>query len=107
MKKVNILGTEYEIVESTYKDDSALLEYGGYCDRSARKIVISMESPPHPMAAEDQEVTRRATIRHELTHAFFAESGHSRWCDDEDLVDWIALQFPKMMKAMQELECIE
>lgn len=42
----------------------------------------------------------KRVMRHEIIHAFFYESGldvESSWGTDGTLVDWIALQFPKVV----------
>ena len=57
----------------------------------------------------DIEPVQKKTLRHEIIHAFMFESGLdecSTWGVDESLIDWIALQFPKMLKAFEEAECI-
>ena len=45
-------------------------------------------------------------IRHEIVHAYFHEAGLMNYCYDERLVDWIALQLPKMTKSMEKLGCL-
>jgi hypothetical protein len=47
-------------------------------------------------------------MRHELVHAFLFESGlhNDSWAANEAAVDWIANQFPKILKAFQEAGCI-
>lgn len=50
------------------------------------------------------------TFRHEIVHAFFYESGLSNEADfaqNEMLIDWIALQFPKMLKVMMRAKAFE
>lgn len=45
-------------------------------------------------------------IRHELIHAFIYESGLSnenKWAENEELVDWIAIQFPKLKKCFEKI----
>jgi hypothetical protein len=44
--------------------------------------------------------------RHEIIHAFFAESGITEWERDERLVDYMAIQFPKMLEAFKQVEAI-
>ncbi len=51
----------------------------------------------------------KATLRHEIVHAFLGESGLSAnsnesdaWARNEEMVDWFALQGPKIYKAWQE-----
>lgn len=53
-------------------------------------------------------------MRHEITHAFFFESGLQEsslqycngWAENEEMVDWVAVQFPKMLQVFKEAECI-
>ena len=55
--------------------------------------------PPDPMNMRDLD-----KIRHELVHAFAYESGlaeNSPWAFNEEMTDWIAIQFPKMLKAFE------
>ena len=101
MKHVNVLGEKYRIVERNYLEDPRLIEYAGYCDKTSRTIVISERCPPSALDVENAENSKRETIRHELAHAFFFESGMTDWGNDERLVDWIAIQFPKMLEAMK------
>ena len=94
--EVNILGTDYEIVVKKYSDDEAFerRSIDGYCDHE-----------PVETAKEAQ----KQTLRHEIVHAFFSESGLSdsgfsfegAWCKNEELVDWIAWQGPKIHKAWE------
>ena len=61
---------------------------------------------PHPMNVGDLEATKNKVIRHELIHAFLFESGlaeNSEWGQDETLVDWMAIQIPKIVNAMKEV----
>ena len=48
-------------------------------------------------------------IRHEIVHAFLYESGldvnslsGGAWAKNEEMVDWMAIQIPKILKAFQE-----
>lgn len=45
-------------------------------------------------------------LRHELIHAFFCEAGLDDYSSNEQLVDWIAIQSPKIFKIFQELEIL-
>ena len=50
-----------------------------------------------------KKLRRDEVIRHEVIHAFFAESGLSKYGDDEVLVDWIAKQMPKINEAVNKI----
>ena len=105
--KLNILGTEYDYAESTAKEDVRLAENYGYYDFSERIIRIESEyNENDPNAISDFDVLKDKVIRHEIIHAFMYESGMREWTEDEKLVDWLAIQFPKMLKAFQEVHCI-
>ena len=55
---------------------------------------------------EDRQMHKRNIIRHEISHAYFKESGMHRWCDDEDLVEWMANMLPRMLKTLIELDAM-
>lgn len=117
--KLNILGTEYVINRYNYKDkpDFEKRSIDGYCDSVLKEIAyVNMKTYPN-FEDETEEycsIIEKQVLRHEIVHAFLNESGlqdsasqYGRaWCKNEELVDWIALQFPKMMKAFQEAECL-
>lgn len=103
--KVNVLGTEYEIVKGvTPKQDKMMAENDGYFDFSVKKIFVA-DFSSHGW--NDKKIYENKVIRHELVHAFLYESGlsvNSDWAENEELVDWIAIQIPKMSKVFMELE---
>ena len=108
MIKINVLGTEYQLIESTAENDPILDSYDGYCDDSVKKCVIKKIKPVLDVKA-DPEAIKKRIIRHELTHAFLSESGlccDSDWATNEEMVDWIARQFPKMLKAFKEAKAL-
>ena len=48
-------------------------------------------------------------MRHEIIHAFLCESGlaeNSDWATNEELVDWIAIQAPKLIKAWKDADAL-
>ena len=97
---VDVLGTEYTIIESDRVQNTNLNNMDGYCDHSTKKIVIdTFQNQPGSM--EDLDKYRNHVIRHELVHAFLFESGLGceSWANNEEIVDWIAYQFPKIAKA--------
>jgi hypothetical protein len=61
--------------------------------------------PESPNQLEDMEAYKKKVIRHEVIHAFFFESGlgDSSYGKNEELVDWIAMQFPKIAEVFEEL----
>lgn len=118
-KKVNILGTTYTIrrVDAGQDEYMDKMQFGGYCDGTAKEIaILNMKTLPD-FANEPGEVITRAeneTLRHEVIHAFFNESGlkwnatlvEKSWVKNEEMVDWIAIQFPKILKVFMKLGCV-
>lgn len=108
--KVNILGTEYTIIECSEIEDESLKKMDGYCDKTTKRIVITTPTPESDLG--DWQVYRNKIMRHEIIHAFLFESGlhenfeHKQFGHDETMVDWIAVQFPKMQKVFEEAGCL-
>lgn len=108
--KLNILGTDYDFKYASDEDVAKEMcgqpgEFGGYCDGYNKSIVIGKCN-----LMLGDEVTKKTiqseSIRHEIIHAFMNESGlkgNSEWAHNEELVDWIALQFPKILKVYEKL----
>ena len=109
-KKVNVLGTEYLIDFREEKDDSKLSHYDGYCDDTTKQIVVEdYTNDKDTLSKGDLNVYAMSCLRHELIHAFLFESGlaqNSKWANNEEAVDWIARQFPKILEAFKQAECI-
>lgn len=107
---VNVLGTIYRVEESDKEKDPQLDEYtDGFCDTSIKRCIIdNMKSVAEdPTSKKDLEAYKRQVKRHELIHAFLHESGldANSWANNEEMVDWIAIQFPKLAAAFAEAEC--
>lgn len=104
---VDILGTKYLIIQSNEVDDLTLKNCDGYCDTSVKKIVIGTFDEA-PGSLENLNEYRKKVIRHELIHAFLFESGLgcNSWADKEEIVDWIAIQFPKLLKTFESTNLI-
>lgn len=99
---INILGTEYEIVVDSTGKNPKLKNANGSCELYSKKIIVEGDYDNDP----DNEYLKKKVLRHEIVHAYFYESGINSWCQDEALVDWIALQIPKILHTMKEANCI-
>jgi hypothetical protein len=119
-KSVKILGTKYTIHKIAPGCDEFMekMQFGGYCDGGAKKIVVLDIQLLPDWANEPKEVIaskENETLRHEIIHAFLNESGlgwntfpvEHAWAKNEEMVDWIAIQFPKILKVYKELGCEE
>lgn len=119
-KSVEILGAKYTIRKVKVGQDEFMdrLQYGGYCNGTAREIVLLDLKTVPDWASESPEIIQRKereTLRHEVIHAFLNESGlgwntlplEHAWAKNEEMVDWIAIQFPKIHKVYVKLGCAE
>jgi len=105
--KLNILGTEYELKRAGQKDDTRLEDNDGYCDEYAKIIGVCDDyNENFSQGTRKLDVFKKKVLRHEIIHAFLFESGLTEQGQDEELVDWLAVQFPKMLKAFQEVDAI-
>ena len=101
--RINILGSEWTIVERSEKEDQNLENADGYCDWTTRTIVVEREMVGN---LGDMESYIRKVKRHEIVHAFLQESGlyecsaaTEAWANNEEMVDWIARLGPKLYEA--------
>lgn len=105
--KIDILGTSYEIIRQTEEENQKLKDANGLCEIYSKKIVLREINEDDPNYYENIEAWKNKTFRHEIIHAFFAESGLRNNCayaEDEELVDWIAIQFPKILQVFEKLK---
>ena len=111
MKKINILGEQWTIEYKCKAEDKYLNDCDGYCDKTTRTIVIDDEEEGSELGRFD--LYQKKVLRHELIHAFLFESGlgenhqhANEFGHDETMIDWVAIQFPKLIKAFDECECL-
>ena len=105
--KINILGTEYDFDGSEARKDVKLTNYDGYTDFYTKTIRYETNHNRNdPNSIGDFDVWTAQTKRHEIIHAFLFESGLSDYAENELVVDWIAIQFPKMLEAFKRADCI-
>lgn len=120
MMTVNVLGTQYTIEYRDYDDDPYFAKSGvqGYCSGPVRHIIVigNLKSSEKWDLGSDEynELATKQLLRHEITHAFLAESGldcngieiDGSWACNEEMVDWIAIQGPKLYTAWKEVGCV-
>ena len=104
---VSVLGTVYDIVHHD-ATDVKLSGCSGYIEPWSKKIVLSSISPDN-YTVDKYDSFMAKVLRHEIVHAFLIESGmfQASWGGNEDIVDWIALQIPKMVDAMKSVGCLD
>ena len=109
--KTNILGTEYTV--EFRKKDPKLEDADGYCDTSTKLIVVD-DFEPDKKSKENLEGYKKKVMRHEIIHAFMHESGldvnsccfEGGWAINEEMVDWFAIQSPKIFKVFEDVGCL-
>ncbi len=114
MKKINIMGTIYKVyLNVPCSKDPYLATAYGYTDLHGKKIVVAdIRTNAGWEGADDESVKEvyASTVRHEVIHAYLMESGLNGsangvdcWARNEEMVDWFAIQFPKIVKTFHEL----
>ena len=105
--KVNILGTTYKIKRKNLKDE----DVDGWCDNTSKTIIIRKDNYNN---VGNFEYLMKKQLRHEIIHAFLYESGLDcnfehlqQFGHEETMVDWIAIQFPKIYEVYKEVGAID
>lgn len=117
--KIDVLGTKYNIkrVNNGQNEYMAKMNFGGYCDFGNKTIYILNLNTVPDWKEENEEVIlnqERETIRHELIHAFLNESGlawnsftpENAWARNEEMIDWFAIQMPKIVSAFKAADAL-
>lgn len=105
--KLNILGTEYDYEITSDKKDTRLCDNNGYCDPYEKKIAIADDYNENaPDSIKNIESFKNKIKRHEIIHSYFAESGLVEYSENEQLVDWIAWHFPKLLATFNEIDAL-
>lgn len=117
--QVKILGTTYTINYYNYTDKPCFKErsIGGYHDDTDLEIaIVRMKTFPGFEDETDEYCKKheKYTLRHEIVHAFLSQSGLNDsalqfgggWAKNEEMVDWIAYQFPKILQAFRDTDCL-
>lgn len=104
--KADILGTTYKIKRKNLKDEDT----DGWCDNTSKTIVIRKDNYNN---VGNFEQLMKKQLRHEIIHAYLSESGLQsnfenceHWGHNETMVDWMAIQFPKIYKTYKELNIL-
>ena len=117
IKTVSILGTTYRVqTKVPVSKDIELSNRFGYCSIKDHRIVVADMNTIDNWKNENETVKltqEKDTLRHEIIHAFLAESGLwgsssevECWALNEEMIDWFALQLPKMIKVFRQLDCM-
>lgn len=116
---VSVLGTDYVVHYTNYEDDDYARRenVSGYCDFVEQRIIV-VNDATIPIHAEctpaANRIYEKETLRHEIIHAFLFQSGldaaalpySGAWARNEEMIDWFAMQGPKIIKAWQEADAL-
>jgi hypothetical protein len=103
--EADILGTKYTIVFVPENKQ----DYDGICDTSIKQItVVEIASDGTDRVKKNLDYVKNKILRHEIIHAFIYESGldSGNALDEEQIVDWIAVQSPKLFEIFRKLSII-
>ena len=109
--KISILGTKYNI---RIVPASELPDKAGDTDFYTKNILLSDLSDINlEESTKDIEGFKKHSLRHEILHAFMFESGLDMqsnegvpWALNEEMIDWYAIQSPKIYKVFEELDIL-
>ncbi len=109
--KVHVLGTEYQMTVGNEDECPRLVGCDGLCDETTKQMFVESYSK-HIREADSKAnlpVLSNKVKRHEIIHAFLFESGlaeNSAWAQNEEMVDFFAIQAPKLFEAFREANAI-
>ena len=113
---IEILGTKYKLEYRNLEDNKELDEMDGYTDNYKKIIVIGNLEQRDYFKNELKgkiNIVKNKVLRHEIIHAFLFESGldtnsnrSDSWADNEEMVDWLAIQSPKIFKVYKNLDIL-
>ena len=111
-RTINVLGTDIKVVFRVEKNDPMLEDSLGYFDSSESLIVVKIPEKDKNSLG-NLENCQKKVLRHEIIHAFLYESGmdwnaspSDCWATNEEMVDWMAIQMPKIMKVFREQKLV-
>ena len=111
-----ILGTPWTVKMGSASEYPYLSESNAFMDFSVREIVV------RDLRVEEEEIdslsnviiAMNRSLRHEIIHAFLYESGllgnsqmSEHWALNEEMVDWFAIQTPKIYEVFKQLDILD
>ena len=120
LNNIDVMGSNYKIYYRTENEDPALTDCMEYCDKYQKLLVIDDTDrdivKEYKKMGNDQwvvsyECMQKKVLRHELTHAFvtecgFAESCCDQWANNEEVIDFLALNAIKLVELFKKAGAI-
>jgi hypothetical protein len=105
--EIDILGTIYKIEYKEVDEYERLERNEAITNTNDKTIIISKRERPKEY--------EHKIIRHEIIHAYLYESGLScnsnnteyGWAENEEMVDWFAIQSSKIFTTFKELGIVD
>lgn len=111
-KTICVLGTVYTIIYDA-EPENMPEDCDGCMGYSIKTIKIAKFEQDRN-SIKDLDGYTKKLLRHEIIHAFLYESGLwnntgnvKAWATSEEITDWIAIQFPKMLEAFKQADCVD
>ena len=111
-RMVNVMGTDIRVIFRQENQDEKLVDLGGYFDPTENVIVVKIPEKGKD-SLSNLENWQKKVLRHEIIHAFLHESGLDWnaspcdcWAMNEEMVDWLAIQSPKIFKLFREQKLV-
>lgn len=114
--KINVLGAEYDFQIVNKEQDKRLSNKDGYCDIYEKTICVAdvKEDEDDIDQCKNLKEYIKKISRHEIIHAFLYESGLSEsamssngsWATNEEMIDFFAMQFPKMLEVFRQVDAL-
>lgn len=119
-KFIVVLGTRYYIKFRDFSEDPKFERdnIDGYCDCVNKEIIVCNMLSRNDTWKDESTNTcnlyEQSVLRHEIIHAFLFESGLADssapttggWAVCEEMIDWFAIQGPKIFSAWKELNVL-
>lgn len=105
---IDILGTPYNIKFATSKEypKFELLDANGLGELYSKEIYIRTGYEADPNCFNNITEYREKVLRHEILHAIFHECGLTNYTEDETLIEFLAVQYPKIQAIMENVHKI-
>ena len=107
--EINILGQKYELLVLNEKEFPKLKIHkaSGLAELYDKKLIINNDNCiENEFTYDNLKEYIHKVVRHEIIHAYFHESGLTNYGEDEQLVEWLSHQIPKIVKTINEAENI-
>lgn len=103
---LNILGTEYTVCKETEAENPGMIGNSGLCEPYSKRIILDT-TDNGPGTVENYDAYCHRVLRHEAFHAIFHEAGWTKYHLDEDLVEALAILYPKIQAIMEKADSLD